>query len=138
MDQPLCEESFFKSLQKPELGRSQYTWVQWTHEAAKASRLAATNKYVTHGQLWPQVAPGPQLEFIEGWSVGRLLTAGVGVLFASTTVLLLWVFLSGAPEALEAHDARVRVLTGTVLGVLVALLGGFGMLLWIALSWLVM
>lgn len=140
LEKPLSEKSLLMNFGVPDKVRSQYRWVQWSHEAARASRAALTGyDYAMGGtlQLPPEV-PGPQLEFVEGWSVWRILAVGLGVMTASVAGLLLWTFLGGGSGALGADGGRSRLLTGIVFAVLLALFGGIGMVLWLGLSWIVM
>jgi len=138
VDIRLTEASIFTNFRKPVRARSQYSWVQWSNQAATLTSPTAGITLAQRPSLQRHQGPGPQFEFVEGWSVWRLLTAGTIVVMASVAVLLLWVFLGGGSGNLGVNGARDRLLPGIGLGLLTTLLGGLGMAMWIALSWIVM
>lgn len=73
------------------------------------------------------------LEFVEGWSVGRIAFAVGLVLAAVMAAVLLWVFLG------PGGAGRVgRVGTAFVIGIVVLIGGLFVILSWLGLSWIAM
>jgi len=138
MDVPLIQKGLFANFLMPTRLRSQYSWVQWSHQAAHSTPPILGSTPTQRPSLQRHHGPGPRFEFVEGWSVWRLLAAGTVVLIASVAVLLLWIFLGGGLGNLGVDGARERLLPGIGLAVLTILLGGLGMAMWIAFSWIVM
>ena len=82
---------------------------------------------------------GVGIEFIEDWSVARIVAALAFILLLAVAAALLWIFLGISPAGLSSgfRGAGVRVETGLVFGVFVSLLGLAGVLAWMGVSWLV-
>lgn len=164
------EENLLRHFWSPAMGRARYTWVHWAHRVARdldevyEDEQAASQSNARHRNL--AAVPGG-LEFIEGWSVVRILIAVGFVTALSVAVVVLWVFCGTSVRGVAfditttsremlwrklAEDSHgrydvtssdlgsmaTRVQTGLVLGLLVLLFGWMGVVSWALVSWLVM
>ncbi|KAM3414398.1 hypothetical protein BST61_g11036 [Cercospora zeina] len=86
------------------------------------------------------------LEFIVSWSVSRILSALLAIVFLSFAACLLWIFLGSQTAPSQPFSlgkgglrgAGDRVESGVLIGVLVLLVGLTGFGGWVGVSWLVM
>lgn len=168
LNDTFSEEKLLRFFHNPSAaGKSRYAWVSWAHRLAdapatttplplpsSASPMAALGSAPTPASAgttstvnnrFSMIRRAEQhdgLEFVVSWSVRRILLALTLVLTLSLAATLLWVFLgndshSSAGQAgfLGAGD---RVVAGVVMGICVLLIGCFGVVGWIGISWLVL
>lgn len=133
-------------------GKGRYAWVHWAQKLAGAGLDRRRRSVVDELSAPANDEPGgfPEawregLEFVEGWSAGRICLAVAAVVLTSLLALLLWVFvgpdgvgwLSGS-GAVEEVGRGGRVATGVLMGVLVLGVGWGGVLVWVGVTWVVM
>ena len=154
--------SFLQHLLSPKRGRKRKTWLLWLreHQIKHTSSVSSgSGKSVAfHSPASTPRMPFfkmnkayPRLTFHFEFSLPKVALATVGTIILSCLAAILWV-LFGVPGIglSRSHrapvmpleewklDAQGRVLTGLVLGVLVALLGALGGAGWLAGSWLLL
>ncbi|KAI4729435.1 hypothetical protein E4T49_02905 [Aureobasidium sp. EXF-10728] len=164
LNDTFSEEKLLRFFRDPSAaGKSRYAWVSWAHRLADApaittplplpsaspitapdsARTAATASTVNNRfSMIRRAEQHEGLEFVVSWSVRRILLALSVVLLLSLAATLLWVFLgkgshfsAGQAGFLGAGD---RVVAGVVIGICVLLIGCFGVVGWIGVSWLVL
>lgn len=148
------------------MGKGRYAFVHWARRLAEAEGHANVDEQGLDADDRRVIGLGPDvglvrrleqpegLEFVLGWSVGRILGVLTLVLVASVASVLLWVLLGpmvggnlgpvgddgAAPVAVgggEFRGAGERVGGGVAMGVCVLLVGLSGMAGWMGVSWLV-
>lgn len=158
------EAELFALFKRPSMARG-YGWVHWARRLCK--NVETHEHHFSSDELEPcpstASAPLPPggLEFMEGWSARRIISAVGTVLFLSVAVVLVYVLIgprpipagptasagadgdggrhSAATLAQDGFDdAEGRVVPGVLLGGLVAVLGGAGVGGWIFVSWVCM
>ena len=121
---PWPEFQMWRRFQKPRLGRQQYQWVEWVRQMSS---------YSTDGSEEAAV------EFVEGWSVWRILLIGSVMGLLSIAVGVLWIILG---VDLEGHrgwkGAETRMNTGVLLSGVVMMMSWSLFGAWALLSWLTM
>jgi len=133
-DEDFDPESMLRLYLRPQLGEGQHQWVDWA-----LSLPGRLNGGRSRGEGENLV-----MEFVEGWSVTRVVGAVASVVLLSVVATFLWVLLGvgsqqpGRNTSMGWRDAGGRVETGVALGAFVLLLGWTGVGAWVALSWLVM
>lgn len=134
VDEGFDPASMLRLYLRPQLGKGQHHWVDWA-----LSLPARLNGGRSRGEGENLV-----MEFVEGWSVARVVGAVASVVLLSVVATLLWVLVGvgsqqpGRNARMGWRDAGGRVETGVALGAFVLLLGWTGVGAWVALSWLVM
>ena len=155
--------SFAAHLRTPKMGHKRKSWLLWLREQQPVSRAdSAVEREKAHISFYSPASSLPRMPFSPRrqpkvtfhytFSLAKIATAVLSTLVLSCVSAVLWV-LFGYPGLMAGHgarkagstefetwqgDAQGRVLTGLVLGVLVALLGIFGSVGWIAGSWVVL
>ena len=156
--------SFLRHLHSPKLGHKRKTWLCWLREHQVKPRPGSSNTGGSEKSLSfhsPASTPRmpffkthkahPRLTFHFEFSLPRIALAVIGTIVMSSFAAILWV-LFGVPGLAAGKgryeqvtpvekwqlDAQARVLTGLVLGILVALLGTLSGAGWIAGSWLLL
>ncbi|KAF2088513.1 hypothetical protein K490DRAFT_10469, partial [Saccharata proteae CBS 121410] len=141
------EDNLMENYRSPKLGRLRHTWVYWAILLATSSESVWESVPSTpnNGEEAPRI-PGPiraqqggntshfsnasdeeaadiaTLEFIEGWSVGRICFAMFLALLLSAAGVLLWTFLGTGALVSGFRGAGARVGTAVLIGVLVLML----------------
>ncbi|KAF2211296.1 hypothetical protein CERZMDRAFT_98607 [Cercospora zeae-maydis SCOH1-5] len=167
------EEKIMEMYRRPTKGKQRFAFVHWARRLAGSgqhhqSQQSSTNERHDEGDLDAEQqrqhsshspndndavedlifrAEQPEgLEFIVSWSVSRILSALLAVLFLSFAACLLWIFLGNQTAPSEPFSlgsggfrgAGDRVESGVLIGVLVLLVGLTGFGGWLGISWLVM
>ncbi|KAI9872282.1 MAG: hypothetical protein M1830_001825 [Pleopsidium flavum] len=128
------QERMLSICRRPKLGRGQHEWVNW--EPTLPGKI--TDEQVRENE------ENIMLEFVEGWSVPKIIAAIASVVVLSVVAAMLWVLVGVGSEqigkrgSLGWRDAGGRVETGMVLGAFVLLLGWTVVGAWVAWSWLIM
>jgi len=134
VDDEFAQERMLRLYRKSKLGRGEHEWVNWVPklpENLNSGQGSDKDEKIV-------------LEFVEGWSVAKIVAAVASVIVLSVMAAVLWVLVGvggrqmGKRGALGWRDAGGRVETGMVLGAFVLLLGWTGVGAWVGLSWLVM
>jgi hypothetical protein len=143
--------------QKPNLGKARYAWVHWAHRItsiaphlrspapiptadSSATRLAdsqATERLGEYIEDDDKCTAG--LDFVEGWSLWRILMAISAVMLFAIVAAICWIFLGSNLTVTKTgyRDSGERVAGGMVIGVFVLLIGWTGVGGWIGVSWLI-
>ncbi|OCL08639.1 hypothetical protein AOQ84DRAFT_363920, partial [Glonium stellatum] len=160
------EEKLMRLYARPKEGKARYAWVHWVRRVAAANGTlevrvgrekgerdgdeeegggasAGTAMDEADGEARVGLGFGSDdfvtgLEFVEGWSVGRILVALGVVLMLSLLATFLWVFFGTDWVHIGFRGASERVATGSLLGLLVLFLGLTGVGGWLWASWLVL
>lgn len=167
LNDTFSEEKLLRFFHNPNAaGKSRYAWVSWAHRLADAPAIttplpppsaspttaldsaripASAGTTSTVNNRFSMIRRAEQhegLEFVVSWSVRRILLALTLVLMLSLAATLLWVFLGKGshPSAGQAGflGAGDRVVAGVVMGICVLLIGCFGVVGWLGISWLVL
>lgn len=161
---PIFDASnFLQHLASPKLGYKRKTWLIWLREHQVTPNAGSSSNRSENGVSLSSPISTPRMPFFKmhkthprvsfhfEFSLVRIALAVMGIMMLSGLAVILWV-LFGVPGSRLAQaqhtlampvekwqfDAQRRVLTGLVLGVLVALLGTMGGVGWIVASWLLL
>lgn len=157
------EGGLLRGFRRPRALRRRYGWVSWVHRVARDmddsldpqadddekvgedGGVGARRRRMHGGSLG--VVPGG-LEFVEGWSAGRIVVAFLVVVLLAVAAVLLWVSLGPVPAGAGRfrvsggghglRDAEGRLGTGLAMGVFVVGLGAVAVGGWLWVSWLTM
>lgn len=167
-DEGVPEQELLARFKDPKQAVGAYSWVHWAQRISDGEvgdygyrlsrdmadarvRLGLAHSRNVSGstldarrehEQMKSMASSRGLEFVEGWSLGRIAMAALLVLLAAAGICLLWIFLGPADDwrgTIWLQQAqRSRIGFGCVLGFLGVILGCVWIAAWMWLSWWVM
>ncbi|KAI9782438.1 MAG: hypothetical protein M1816_001890 [Peltula sp. TS41687] len=121
-----ASQQMFELFTTPKRGKGRYEWIDWAHKTAQ--ELAENSL---------DGAEEVAVEFVEGWSVWRIVSLTGAVWLLSLAAGTLWVILGVDPDGRRGwHTAGARVSTGVLFSGVVLMLGWSLVAAWALLSWL--
>ena len=122
----LPESQIWEQFQTPKLGRGRYEWVEWMHKTSQELRENSLDEPDEIG-----------VEFVEGWSVWRIVIMSAVVWLLSLAAGTLWIILGVDREGRRGwHSAGARVNTGVLFSGVILMMGWSLIGAWALLSWL--
>lgn len=157
LTETFSEEELFEHFTKPKECKGQYAWVHWAHRVSQDVEEEYEFDEEIGMVLIPQQAhkevnmpiPGG-LEFVEGWSIRRIVVASVLAVLVTVTPALVWILAGPAPadarlpqhepwtDGLGSNDAEGRVVSGMLIAVVLGVSSWATVALWALASWLTM
>jgi hypothetical protein len=139
---PFTEDSLMNLYFHPSSGKARYTWVHWAQRVASTNTPHRRKRLENNSFRFPEPARENELpdtittvQFVQSYSLLRILSALALMLLLSVAAALLWIFLgmAGSGIRLNVENQRSdRVGSGMAIGILVLLVesAGFGAWVW--------